>query len=125
MLLVWRGQSVTLALPMLTPPLAARSQDNRGPAPVPPLQDYFYPTFYARLLESTLESTLLLSQDPGQPVGSSCLPRSFLSDQGRQKEQWMSVQGEEGWRQPCSAVPCAEGQRSESHCKGQEGQMQQ
>lgn len=70
------------------------------PAPVPSLQDYFYPTFYVQLSESTLESTSWLSQDPGKPAGSSCLPLSSLSDQGSQKEQWMSVQGEEGWSAP-------------------------
>lgn len=85
MLLVWRGQSITLALPTLTPPPAACSQDSPGPAAVPALQDYFYPTFYAigamlsQLSESTLESTSLLSQDPGKPVSSSCLPLGFLS----------------------------------------------
>lgn len=121
MLLVWRGQSVTLALPTLTPPLAARSQDSPGPAPVPSLQDYFYPTFYEQLSESTLESTSWLSQDPGKPAGSSCLPLSFLSDQGSQTERWVSIQGEEGWRQPCSAVPHAEGQRSETTAKAKMG----
>lgn len=33
----------------------------------------------------------------------------------------MSIQGEEGWRQPCSAVPYAEGQRTETTAKARMG----
>lgn len=34
----------------------------------------------SQLSGSTLQSTSLLSQDPGKPVGSSCLPLGFLSN---------------------------------------------
>lgn len=48
-------------------------------------------------------------------------PLSFLSSQDSQKERWMSIQGEEGWRQPCSAVPHAEVQRSKTTAKAKMG----
>lgn len=103
MLLVWRGWSVTLALPTLTPPLPALSQDNPSPAPVPPLQDYFYPTFNARLSEHTGEHIAAVT-GPWQTCGQQ-LPPPWLSVRAEQSERAVDVHPGRGGME--AAVLCS------------------
>lgn len=100
MLLVWRERSVPPPRPTLPPPLAACSQDAL-------LQSW--PQAYACL---SSEDVFILLSMHGYRRARHCCHGTLASlqaaaasptGQGSQKEQWMPMQGEVGWKQPRSA----------------------
>lgn len=100
MLLVWRERSVPPALPTLPPPLTACSQGTL-------LQSW--PQAYACL---SSEDVFILLSMHGYRRARHCCHGTLASlqaaaasptGQGSQKERWMPMQGEVGWKRPRSA----------------------